>query len=211
MVLRKTYDEDPAEVDRRAALFLWVLILSGVLAVLTAIIGPRLAAAAPSVEIPSVEFAWRGEPAAREAQIAGWLRHWFAKCSPRKLHAALEHVPEVVAASHDGDVNPDLVSAIVSLESTWNPGARGKLGEVGLMQVLGSRATTAREQLDDGIEKLRLGWERCGTTVGAVSYYATGHTCGAVEVAGRRLRLAAEIERFRVAGMPATPPAVAVR
>jgi hypothetical protein len=207
MVLKRTYNEDPTEVDRRAALFVWVLVLSGILAILSAIIGPRLAVAGTARDarsgtaarpIPSVEFTWSGEPAAREAQIEKWLRHWFAKCSPRKLHAALEHVPAVVEASHDGDVNPAIVAAIVSLESTWKTDARGRLGEVGLMQVMGSRATSAREQLDDGVAKLQLGWKRCGTTVGAVSYYATGHTCGAVEVAGRRVRMAAEIERWGV-------------
>lgn len=208
--MRKPILETPEEIDRRARLFLVFTILVGVLAVLTAVIWPRLAEAAPARSVPDVAFAWSGDSAGREAQLEAFVRDWFSKCSPRKRHAALRHVPTVVAASEAGGVNPALVGAVVSLESTWDAEAVGQRGERGLMQIMGAPAgKSPRAQLDDGISRLRTSFERCGTTFGAVSYYGTGYTCRGYRGAERRLALAAKIETYPT-DRPAERPAAVV-
>jgi hypothetical protein len=190
-------EEDPREVDRRARLFLVAVVLTAVFAVLTAVIGPRLCEAGPA-PLPNVAFSWSGEPDARAAQIGRFLEEWFRDCSPRKLVQAQRHVPDVVAVAQGADVNPALIAAVVTYESSWEPGARGKIGEVGLMQV--GRWTSIREgaspreQLEAGAAVLRRAYARCGTTAGALSFYATGRSCALYRGARLRLRLAAHIE-----------------
>lgn len=168
------------------------------LAVLTAIIGPRLATAAKRDGVlPTVTFGWVGTVADRTAQVERFVDEWFGTCSPKKRAAARALVPTVVAAAHDGDVSPAIIAAIVSYESTWQPIAIGKLGEVGLMQVghwTGAPLDTPRAQLDAGISILRHAYAVCSTVSGALSYYATGESCKEYRGARLRVRLAAHIE-----------------
>src|SRR5512136_1561371 len=72
--------------------------------------------------------------------LASALLYWW-------YQSWLEHsqdVPIRVAAEHYG-VDPALVKAVVWKESRFHPGARGKAGEIGLMQL---REDAAREWAD---------------------------------------------------------------
>ena len=66
------------------------------------------------------------------------------------------------------NVDPRLVSAIVNVESKFNPDARGQLGEVGLMQVMPSAASCSVSDLKDpatnivqGIKLLKEAQTKC--------------------------------------------------
>lgn len=144
--------------------------------------------------VPEVQFrnAYSHEEAARK--IDAWIDVFFAKCNPKKATAARKLIPIVVDTAIEADVNPALVAAMVTLESSWQPIAVGKLGEIGLLQVMGGKATTAQEQLAEGLAILSAAYEECGTTIGAVSKYATGKTCKPYRGARLRLRMAAKIE-----------------
>jgi hypothetical protein len=100
----------------------------------------------------------------------------------------------VINASEAAKVNPEIIASIISHESTWNGAAIGKRGEIGLMQVLGSRATTVDEQLAEGIHRLQISYEHCGTIIGAISYYGTGYTCAPYRGAQSRITMAEKIE-----------------
>ena len=128
------------------------------------------------------------------------MRDYFHACSPRKLARALALVPEVIAATQEQQVNPAIVGAIISLESTWDPEAVGALGEVGLMQVGRTAgveiAPGVRGQLDAGLSVLRRAYETCGTVEGALSLYATGRNCTPYRGARLRMALARRIETY---------------
>lgn len=60
---------------------------------------------------------------------AFWIRGWMVR---RREHWAEPHILE---ASRRYGVEPALVKAVVWRESRFNPEARGRVGELGLMQV----------------------------------------------------------------------------
>jgi hypothetical protein len=194
--VRAGIEETPArEEDRRTRIFLFAFVLAILTACLAAI--GFNAEAARERPLPVVAFEWSGTIEARTEQLGRFVAEWFATCSPKKRAKAMVLVPDVVAAAEAGNVNPALVAAIVSYESTWNPASRGKLGEVGLMQLnnwTGPPLATPRAQLDAGIATLNHAYEVCGTVAGALSYYATGKSCAVYRGARLRLRLAAHIE-----------------
>jgi hypothetical protein len=144
-----------------------------------------------------VAFEWSGERAQHEERIDAWLVTYFSKCSPYKLRRARAVLPALLEVCEREKVNPYLVAAIVTLESTWDVKALGKLGERGLMQVMRGDAvpSDAAGQIGAGVAILRKAFERCGTTEGAVSLYATGSSCRPYRGTALRLRLAEEIER----------------
>jgi hypothetical protein len=144
--------------------------------------------------VPEVGFEWATTTETAETKIGSWLEIFFARCNPRKLDAAKKLIPSVVEAAQEHGVNPYLVAAMVSLESSWQPIAVGKLGEIGLLQVMGSDAKTVEEQLDHGLTILVAAHAECGSTIGAVSKYATGRSCKPYRGARLRLRMAARIE-----------------
>jgi len=148
---------------------------------------------------PDVAFAWPAGTTAAEhgKRINDFLAWFFASCSPRRLARAHKVVPVLLVEAESAGVNPALVAAIVTLESTWRVGAVGSRGEVGLMQLIRRGAPTEpAANLRAGIALLVESYRQCGTTYGAVSMYATGETC-AWDGAARRLRLAARIEGAR--------------
>lgn len=184
------------EASRRARLAGAIVYLV-VVAVLTAVLVADIASA--DEPPPVVGFGWpTGTTAAEHAErLDAFLIEFFAKCSPRKLARAREVVPVLLAEASAADVNPALVAAIVTLESTWRADALGQRGEVGLMQINRDGASTdPATNLREGIAILRHSYDVCGTTVGAVSYYATGSTCE-WSGAARRMRLAQRIEEVR--------------
>jgi len=151
---------------------------------------PRMSA------LPDVAFHWSQPREVYEAKIERFLDWWFAAVDQRKLTRARALVPTLLDATEEHGVNPALVAAMVSLESSWQPSATGKLGEVGLLQVMRSDAPldNPRKQLDHGLEVLKKSYAECGTVVGAISKYATGKSCREYRGARLRLRMAAKIE-----------------
>jgi len=178
------------EMDPRdKALFKVVLILIFVLAIYSIFVRP-----AGSAE-RDLSFEWSQPREVYAAKLDRFLVAYFDKCSPRKLNNARKLAPIVLDAAERHNVNPALIASIVSHESTWNYAAIGALGEVGLMQVNNKMlGQDPAEQLDAGISVLKAAYARCGSVIGAVSYYATGHTCKPYRGAKLRVALAKKIE-----------------
>jgi hypothetical protein len=178
-------DTKTTEHDREMALIKRAAIISVILLVLTlcgyAHCGP-------------LKFEWSDTRENYTRKIETFLADWFVHCSPKKLKRALSALPHVIDASEAAKVNPEIVASIISHESTWNGADIGKRGEIGLMQVLGSHATTADEQLKEGIRLLMLSYEHCGTIIGAISYYGTGYTCKPYRGARSRITMAKKID-----------------
>jgi hypothetical protein len=189
------------------ALILLLIILS--LGLLTLVDIAR-ADGRPSVAPdPVVAWDWTATREEYGKRINDFLTTWFAQCNPHKLAAARELVPTVLDVAEAERFNPAIIAAIITLESSWQPGALGKLGEVGLMQInLRGASADPAENIRTGIGMLREGMAQCGTVVGAISYYATGSRCSARQVALRRVRLAARIEALGTAPAPSVAPAV---
>lgn len=120
---------------------------------------------------------------------------WFHKAvRADRCAAALKLVDPVVDVAMERNVNPALLASIVTHESSWRPEALGRLGERGLLQVMGGKAKEPREQLREGVGILAAAYERCGTVLGAISLYATGKSCRAYPGAKLRVKLAERIE-----------------
>lgn len=179
------------------------MLITGVVLIVAAVIAAVLfwaseakAAKPAEDEIPSVSFAWEQPREVYEAKIDKFLGWFFQNVNPRKLADARKLVPTLLDATERHGVNPSLVAAMVTLESSWQPQSVGKLGEVGLLQVMRSDAplTDPVKQLDHGLTILKQSYEECGTTIGAVSKYATGRSCKPYKGASLRIRMAAKIE-----------------
>lgn len=153
-----------------------------------------LALAAWSSPAAALTWAPRYDAAAYRSSVANYVR-WFHKAARAdRLAAALELVDPVVDVALEHGVNPALIAAIVTLESSWRPAAIGELGERGLMQMMRGGASSPRAQLEQGVELLVKCHERCKTVAGAISLYATGRSCRTYHGAEIRVRLAERIE-----------------
>ena len=133
-------------------------------------------------------------------KIETFLQYYFRTCNPRKLNNARTILTDVVDISESENVNPYLIAAIIRHESSWNQTARGALGEAGLMQVNNlpiqiTEKWTIRDQITRGIRMLLDSYARCGSVLGAVSYYATGKSCRVYKGARIRVKLAQRIEQ----------------
>lgn len=205
--LRESYIERKRRETRNQVTgFLFLLLLVLVLAVVAWCSSVRAGeragataestAAVPEVAFPEVAFHWSQPREVYAAKIDRFLGWFFASVNPRKLTRARALVPTLLDATEEHGVNPSIVAAMVTLESSWQPAAMGKLGEVGLLQVMRSDAPLddPRAQLDHGLKILRESYEECGTVVGAISKYATGKSCRPYRGAALRVRMAAKIE-----------------
>lgn len=143
---------------------------------------------------PDLQFQWNDSRAEYSRKIDAFLVDFFSKCNPKKLQNARQIVPILIDVCEAEGVNPAIVASIVSYESTWRTEAMGKIGEVGLMQVVGSTANDARSQLFDGIRRLKLCYEECKNIEGALSLYATGKSCRVYRGAELRMKMARKIE-----------------
>ena len=65
--------------------------------------------------------------------IEGTAIYWWVFYRPDPMKKIEEHI---LHAAREYNVAPDLVRAIVWKESRFNPNARGKAGEIGLMQLM---------------------------------------------------------------------------
>jgi hypothetical protein len=146
----------------------------------------------------ALDFNWTESRETYMTTIESFLRNeWFAHCNPKKLKRALEVLPIVLDECESGNVNPYLVSSMISLESTWDSNARGKLGEIGLMQTNNISVNGPAEQIRAGIRILKKGFDQCHSIIGAIAFYGTGHTCKPYRGANLRIILAERIESYK--------------
>jgi len=150
--------------------------------------------AAWSSPAAAVTWAPRLDAASYRSSLRNFVVWFHRACRADRLAPALELVDQVVDVSFAHRVNPAIVAAIVTHESSWRSAAIGKLGEVGLMQVMRGRARSPREQLEEGVELLVAAHEECPTVAGAISRYARGRGCGVYRGARLRVDLAERIE-----------------
>ena len=144
-------------------------------------------------------------------EITRYVEDW-ARNIPRSRRRALRHVISVAHWSVQYSVDPLLVAVIVSLESTWNPGATGKAGEIGLMQVHAPEAKRGfdlndpDEQVHAGVRWLRVCIDTCGgNVVDGLNNYATGRCRPHWNMLAYRLkRWKRAVKLFRL--IPATTP-----
>lgn len=185
---------DPFERDGQNALLRWAVILLFA-AVLFAICSRAPIAAAQTAD--EIAFEWSAPREEYARKIDAFLSDYFAHCSPRKLKAARAIVPILLDVAEREGVNPILIAAIITHESTWNYSATGDLGEVGLMQVNNISPTQdPAEQLTIGIGVLRAAFSRCGAVENAISYYATGKNCRTYKGAKLRIKMARRINAY---------------
>lgn len=115
------------------------------------------------------------------AEVTRYVEDWSKNLPTRYRRRALRHVYSVAHWSIYYDIDPLLVAVLISLESSWNTRARGKLGEIGLMQVLargarkGFNLSTGDGQIQAGVRWLRVCIDDCdGSIRRGVNNYATG-------------------------------------
>lgn len=104
--------------------------------------------------------------------------HRHTKLFKKKIRIAKKHIaPLVVKHSLQNNFDPLLISVIISCESTWQPSVVGKLGEIGLMQVMKGKSGIENE-IVGGILRLRSAFNHCHEIKKALTHYASG-TCNA--------------------------------
>ena len=119
---------------------------------------------------------------------------WFHRnVKPVRSEMAKEVVPTVVKYSHEYAVDPLLVACLISWESSWRP-RPGALGERGPMQVMPGKWSlrfdldTLDGQMEAGIARLSLAFEKCGTLERALTHYASGSCVSKSERTQRKIR-----------------------
>ncbi len=108
----------------------------------------------------------------------------------RKARFARETIaPVVVRESIARGVDPLLTSVIISLESSWNVGSSGGLGELGLMQVMNPRITprSFTDEIMLGTEILQAAIKTCQDTREALTWYASGSCKPRTELTRRKM------------------------
>jgi len=137
-------------------------------------------------------------------EVESYVKWFHQNVSDRRTNRALKYVPFVVSHSLDYQVDPLLVSVLISCESSWRMDRPGKIGEIGLMQVVPSNArgfdmATANGQIGAGTRTLRYCFDKCNGDIGkALTKYATGGCYKKYDGLKRRLRLYKEAkERHR--------------
>lgn len=137
---------------------------------------------------------------------------WLCQCCPNHpVRKDTSYLTELVkafdAASLDSDLDVGLLLSIGSHESGFKAGARGRIGEVGIMQVhglalVGQDVTTLKGQVLAGARWLRKCVDKCQSIEGGIALYATGYTCNPnsapsiTRIVNSRMKLWREIDRL---------------
>ena len=104
---------------------------------------------------------------------------------PGQLTTALEIQKIVLSAARRNNLDPDLIKAVIKVESNFNPQAVSKAGAMGLMQLMPATAATLRvkdpfnprENVEGGVRHLRdLLHEFEGDLTLALAAYHAGAT-----------------------------------
>jgi soluble lytic murein transglycosylase-like protein len=146
-------------------------------------------------------FATPSRAADTEAELTEYITDFLSRkigkkripLYPKRLEAALSYIPTIVAECGD-DIDPLLIAAIASKESSWMYKAEGLLGERGLLQIMpkytkGYRLDDPLEQIRAGIQHFRRALEMCGGDVkDAINAYGCGECRPHREFLKRRWR-----------------------
>jgi len=114
-------------------------------------------------------------------EVSKYVEHWTQNIQKRFRMRAKKHIPPVAHWSTMYNIDPLLVSVMVSLESSWDPHAKGKKGEIGLMQVHSKEAKAGfdlndpDQQIHAGVLWLKKCIDKCGYVSLGVNMYATGY------------------------------------
>jgi hypothetical protein len=143
--------------------------------------------------------------AAHIKEVTAYALDFISPC-PKCRHRITPHVIALVvdkAMKHG--VDPLLVAVTISIESSWKPSARGRLGEVGLMQVYSKAAKKGynlrfpSHQIDAGAKWLGQSIWICGNVAQGVNRYATGKCKPRWKMLRYRLRkYRAAVRKYRV-------------
>jgi len=112
-----------------------------------------------------------------------WLVRFTFRHPARHDEYRHELATALEEAGEETSLDPLLILSIAYCESGLWPGAQGRLGEIGLLQVHGEAArgedlTTVHGQVRAGARWLRASIDKCGGEVGGgIARYATGYTC----------------------------------
>lgn len=99
---------------------------------------------------------------------------------PERLKKSLAIIPVIIDESKkDPQIDPFLIAQLIYWESRWDSKAKGKLNEIGLMQLHGkakgdSDLTNPENQIRAGVNWLRKSLLKCGTIEAAINAYGTG-------------------------------------
>lgn len=142
------------------------------------------------------------------AEVTRYVEDWAANLPPKFRRRALAQVSSVAQWSARYEIDPLLVAVLVSLESSWRVDARGKVGEIGLLQIHprnrraleGADMSTGNGQIEAGVKWLRFCVEQCGGDLRrGLNAYATGHCSPEWRGLAYRWRLYQKaVKRFRV-------------
>jgi hypothetical protein len=146
----------------------------------------------------ALDFEWTDTRTNYESKITSYLTDTFNNL--KKLKRALTALPFVLDECEKQNVNPSIVAAIIYYESSWNHKSIGKKGEIGLMQVnnFPIPKDNPKKQVEKGIELLKIGYTECNSIEGALSFYATGHTCKGYKGLKLRINLAKHIDNIKL-------------
>ena len=143
-------------------------------------------------ELQAIIDAQRQDPV---VEVDMYLRD-FLKGTPKyRYKRAKKFIPFVVEYSEKNDIDPLLLSVIISKESSWLPGVTGKKNEKGLTQVHGLAAkghdvSKPEYQIEAGAIWLRKCIDWCdGDLLGGLSIYQTGYSCRTYRGAKQRLKI----------------------
>ena len=86
-----------------------------------------------------------------------YLNWWTQNVSSQKRQAILQYAPITSFWSWYYQIDPLLVDITISCESSWNPGAVGKIKELGLMQLHNKKARACMRNINDPSDQIRCG------------------------------------------------------
>lgn len=117
--------------------------------------------------------------------VDDYIAWWHKNVNKRRLKRALTYTPLIIESTNKHDIDPLLVATVISFESSWHPKSKGKLGEIGLMQVMpngicahGQDLTTAAGQIEAGVNCLSICKKNCGPDIKKIlTFYGTGKGC----------------------------------
>lgn len=143
-----------------------------------------------ALALPCVGFAQQLTDETQASIIVNRYAEWFTRdVGSRLKRRALSVTPIIVDKARKYRLDPLVVAVLMSLESSYSQDARGKLGEVGLMQVhnsaireeYGDALETVEGNIDAGFKVLRMCLDKCGSESGMIACYGTGN-CDANKV-----------------------------
>ena len=139
-----------------------------------------------SIAILSFVFALPFSAQALETRSIDAAILWLVRRVPRHpVHRSdyrAELAAAIDAAALETELDAALILSIAYHESALRADARGRIGEIGLMQIHGVAAagadlSTPRGQILAGTRWLRACVDRCRSIEGGIARYATGTTC----------------------------------